>query len=191
MARHKSTPAELKEGLEPIKISLMLSHEEHTRAISLALRQREAELSKKLEVLRKWKGIPPGPMAYRELCIALAADLFRGFSEKKGRKPKKWTVAAQSILAGEMCREMMAGGNQEQAAKRLSKREPWRSMLASGGHRLKRATGNRETWETLLHQYQHTPQRYRTVGEHAYRLHVANGTAREWSRIVNELTEGS
>jgi len=189
MPKPKATPAELKEGLKPIKISVLLSRQDYARACALALKQRETELSRKLEALRKWYGVAAGPTAYRELCIALAAERFPGFREKSGRKPKKWTMAALWILAGEMCRELESGGNQEQAAKRLAKREPWRSLLASGGWRAARASGRREAWETLLHRYTHTPARHRSIGEHAYSFHAATGTVDDWDRELNEMLQ--
>lgn len=177
-------PRELKQGLKPIRIGLMQSDQEYSAALERACAERSAEVTHKLEILRQWYGIAAGPNCWRDLCLVMATELFPGFRDKAGRKPRKWTMGTLAMLSGEMRRQIDEGSaTQELAAQKLAAREPWKSFLVRGRWR---KAHDQEPSDTLLEQYTHTARRYRMMGENAYLWHVSKGTVQGWDDQVRD-----
>jgi hypothetical protein len=119
-----------------------------------------------------------------DLSIALAKELYPGFRDKPRRRPKKWTLIALWMLAGEMRRELDNGFNQAKAAERLEARDPWKSFMSTGKRR--DADDGRKPGAALLDQYTHMPSRYRSIGQKAYGYHVLKDTLEDWDVQVRE-----
>jgi hypothetical protein len=181
-------PRALTQGLEPSRVGLL--SENYDQALRAAVADRETAIAGKLEVLRHWYGVAPGPNCWRDLCLAMARERFPGFRVKAGRKPPKWTMGVLWILAGEMRRVMDAGAQtQEDAAQHLAERDPWKAFLERGRWKGKAIPRDRHGWENLLNEYTRMPKGYRAIGEDAYRYHVLKGTVDEWDRQVQDFLE--
>jgi hypothetical protein len=170
--RGRKLPLELREGLNP----------------GLTSDERDAALSKKLAALFIWYNISPAdPHCWQSLSVAMAEDHFAGFRNKTGRKPKKWTVPVFLVLGGEMRREIDGGArSQEQAAKRLAMRNPWKTFLLPGRWRDGSA---REPWENLLYQFTRMRRPFKEIGRDAYLMHVHEGSLGAWDASVQDILE--
>ncbi len=180
MNARKRRPSELTVGLDPIRVGLL--QEDFNGAYLRATTERDAEISRRLNVLREWYGVPPGADCWWQLCLAMARDKFPGFREKSVRKPRKWNSLTLTMLAGEMHRTVNDGATtQPKAAEILAASEPWKGFLAPGRWSRSKAYS---AASNLLEQYTHMAARDRTIGEHAYLMCIRDGKLDEWKNLV-------
>jgi hypothetical protein len=187
MSRKKSKfTGVLAERLKPLRIGLLISHEERAQVVA----ERRTQEVAKLDLLREHYGIVAGPNQWQNLAIRLARECCPGFQDKASRgQPKKWDTGRLLILAGEFRRELDGGArNKAEAARRLAAREPWRSFMRRG-----RWSGKDKSRPpipkpeiALLEQYDNLALRYRKVGEEAFLYDAETNSISEWEAFVLE-----
>ena len=113
--------------------------------------------SKKVKSLLEDFQIPHGPYEREDLAIAMAnrvrrpADRRARTGTEKGGRPKKWNWIVLEVLFVDLNREMHSRthlapkSNVVNAARRLAKREPWRSFVG-----VRNQKGN-DDWIGLMH----------------------------------------
>lgn len=179
----RALPPQLTKPLEALKVAPHLSDEYNLRRIS----SRVLEEMAKLEMLREHYGIPAGPSASAQFALALAREYIPGFQERRSRgRPSSWTSAEIMTLAGEMRRELDNGAESKTAAARnIATHDPWKTYLAT--RKWKRGGVAPDPGEAVRKQYESMDQRFREIGEDAYRYHVHENTLSEWDEHVNLL----
>ena len=144
-----------------------------------ALQREEDE--RKLQLVCQRYGIPDGPDMFRHLSLCLARDYAPEFktSKRTGRKPK-WSPSLKGALVIQMERTIKADDPTHGAmwaAKQLSKREPWKSLVGEGD----------DPAEALRRTYYETKDDEIMLFERWYfELCRKNGCLEVWERVCLE-----
>jgi hypothetical protein len=155
------------------------------------IRKWNEEDNEKIQLLMEHYGVEAGPNSFKFLVLALARDFVPGFQEKrkKGRKTK-WTVHRKGLLTVEIERliENNKAKGVSEAAKVLSKIEPWSSFLEE-------KISNESTpdpQEVLRNMYfESKDETWAKVAREAFLYHEHTNSIEEWNKSIEEslLTE--
>lgn len=170
----------LLEPLPPLQLGLLTPGDENAAKIAA----RVSLEYEKLELLAEHLNIPPGPSRWYQLSLELARHLVPGLNEAKpiGR-PKKWGMVEKGALFVEIERRTNAGMNQEEAARAISKLEPWASFVESWSPG--KATTGSDPAEALLAEYKNARKHFfAEIAWNAFLFHEHEGTLDKWNDFI-------